>query len=1216
MVKRSFKELIVIVNTVLLISFIQAGAQNSAFKLGERFFEDKMYDLALEQYQKYLEEEAGGEHKAEALFRSGVCFKKIGEKREAAEAFGEYIKLYPMESLTMDAMMEAAKLRKDLGDYQTASDLFFTVWNKYSGSIKAVSALFNAAKSAHLAGNIDRAINLYQRYYDRFDSEEDAEEAYLSLIKLLIESGDYSRAEDLLGSKFREKREDDDEFNVRATVREGLLNYEMRNSEDAVKAFEYVFPKKDISFPLKYEFYSAYVKLLTKSKDFIKADSVFSEFDSFCEKEGRRLGTEQLSSWAENSMESKKYKRAVSLYKRMLSKNSGEVDSLKVQYKLAQAYSGMDEFIEAVSILRELENRDTKSRYSVIAPRKIGDIYYKQKIYSSAVGAYSRYLEVQGAPGKDHVLNRIGDIYKDSFRKYEVALQKYERLIKMYPGSKYYTPALYKKALCLEKIGQYEEALTNYNYVSKSSESGKYSEEAQARSKFLKEFKITEGDEAALKLVEIVASLDGSLDRSEKLLLGARIYSRHLKEHMKALSLLEDMEASISELSDSVKAEVWYEKGKIYLKLLHKAEMESSEKTAEHMKEQAEKALSAVVNTGGSWAVVDDARYELMMLDDPGIMEYEKYVERFPESEHAPDVYYQISRYYSSKAEAKGVDFYKKAVQAEKRLITDYPSNTYYREAMISLADNYLKLGKPDSAIKTAEMYLDDFKESFQAPEAMYISSVASLKKGDMDKAVEGFRSLIYRYPFSRFNEISRYKLGKALYDQNRIQEALNAFKVYLMEYPDGKKSDQANYGVAKCKIKMGEKEEALKIFRQLLNSNLVSQVKGDIHYELGREAQGDGEDFKAIEHYLKAADYTEGRRRADIHLRLGSLYYTNRMFRKAIGSFDAAHEGVVSRSDSIEVLLGKIKAMIMTGRKKSADDLIADFKSDYLDIVPEKMAEIFFAEGLYLTSKKEYDKAVKRFEYIIKKYSESDLCDDAGFRKAGIYSKQGKVDESLKLFQSFPEDFPESDLIPRAYFRAGMILFSKQEYARSAKVFEKCIDSDTSKSDLKYRAAGNAAEAYKKISSWLDASRMYTYMIENYPEKTEGSDIYIRTGFVFLQASRVEDALSYFNKASAGNPSEEDKPELIYWTATCYSRLGEYKKAISRYLKVPYLYPNSGKWGITAEFQAARLYERTGKYSKALSLYEKIVRTDGEKGRFGRKARERIQRISGLEDK
>jgi tetratricopeptide (TPR) repeat protein len=82
---------------------------------------------------------------------------------------------------------------------------------------------------------------------------------------------------------------------------------------------------------------------------------------------------------------------------------------------------------------------------------------------------------------------------------------------------------------------------------------------------------------------------------------------------------------------------------------------------------------------------------------------------------------------------------------------------------------------------------------------------------------------------------------------------------------------------------------------------------------------------------------------------------------------------------------------------------------------------------------------------------------------------------------------------------------------------------------------------------------------------------------------------------------------------ATCYAKLGEYQRAITEYLKVPYLYSGVGKWGVTAEFEAARLYERQGEYSKALTLYGKIVRSDGERGQFGRQAKKRIQRLNTI---
>jgi tetratricopeptide (TPR) repeat protein len=168
-------------------------------------------------------------------------------------------------------------------------------------------------------------------------------------------------------------------------------------------------------------------------------------------------------------------------------------------------------------------------------------------------------------------------------------------------------------------------------------------------------------------------------------------------------------------------------------------------------------------------------------------------------------------------------------------------------------------------------------------------------------------------------------------------------------------------------------------------------------------------------------------------------------------------------------------------------------------------------------------------------------------------------------------------------------------------------VDANT-----RFRAANNAAVAYQKTSSWIDAARMYRVILSDFSSLIHQSSYHLKLGFCLIQASRIEESIEQF-KLARKDAKKEDEPEILYWMGTCYARQGDLTKAITEYLKVPYLYAGIGKWGVTAEFEAARLYERQGDYGKATTLYRKIVNADGEQGKFGKKALERIQRLNTL---
>ncbi|MBD3240178.1 MAG: tetratricopeptide repeat protein, partial [Chitinivibrionales bacterium] len=141
---------------------------------------------------------------------------------------------------------------------------------------------------------------------------------------------------------------------------------------------------------------------------------------------------------------------------------------------------------------------------------------------------------------------------------------------------------------------------------------------------------------------------------------------------------------------------------------------------------------------------------------------------------------------------------------------------------------------------------------------------------------------------------------------------------------------------------------------------------------------------------------------------------------------------------------------------------------------------------------------------------------------------------------------------------------------------------------------------------------RMYRRILREFPDQVPESAAHLKIGFCLVQASRFEEAIKHFEEANR-NPASEEKPEILYWLGLCYAKTGEYQKALTEFLKVPYLYSGEGKWGVTAELEAARIYERRGEYERAKSLYRKIVRSDGETGQFGRAANKRLKQLSNL---
>lgn len=1189
---------------------LQAEESISVFRLGERFFGDSLYNLALEQYQKYTRLKRSPENDPTVYRKIALCYYRMDNMRKAAEAFEEYVELFPSDDNVMEGMFLAGEARKALGDYKRASEWFYRVWSRFVGSAMAQRALLEAAICAEADANLERAAELYDIFYRRFPKHPEAKQVGLGLVRILIKQQQYAKASEILEVRPKAWKRDK-EYRARALYYQGLLAKKMQRDQEAAERFAEMAAIGIVSFPEAERAYRAYIEVLTEAQKYETVTGVYQRLSELLQKNDREMSWRDLLSWADNARRAKEYSRAEELYTTLLSTYADSIAEGKVQYRLAECQIGQGAFAKAIETLQSLAVREDAEGYRARAMLKIGDLYYNRELYLSAIAAYQRYLQLPDARRKDAILFRIGRIYQERFERYAIALREFETLLKRYPGSAYYHKAVLAIAQCYEALGDYADAVRHYEYLVESGEQGSVIDQARARIDYLRSYRIKDAESAVYDLAELLMTPSDSLSRSDRLLALAEVYDKHLKDHSRALEIYERVLENGAALSDSVRARITFRMARNYERLYEKTTFEKSEKTAAYTKEKALSLYREVSSDYGSSRWADDAAFQVMMLTSPNIAEYEEFIQNYPQSRHQDEVLYAIAQHYEQRAEEVDEKFAGKAIEAYGAIVRRAPAGRFAAKSLLGLAHSYFTLGRLDSTESAITMFFERFADSEYKPEALFVQAMVHKAKRDYDSAIETFRNILYQYPFSSLASRARFELGRAQLATDRIFEALNNFSVYLQNYPNGRFVDEASYGVGRCRVRMGKHAEAKELFDELLEQGVSDELNARIHYELATISEAEGDTYEALNHYKSVLRNPGFPGKGDVYLHVGKLYFRTRIYAEAAQAFQKALPLVRSKTDSVAALRGAITALTMEGKLRAADDKLKDFKKRYTDRDGD-MAEIVFHEGLHFVVAKKYDKAIKRFRYVGEKYDQTEWADNAAYQIALSYYYGNKKKEALELFRDFVTKYPQSEFIPAANFKIAMVHHESEDFARAAEMFAQVSRNERADRKTRFRAASNAAVDYQKIAGWDDAAAMYRAILRDFPDEASASLMHLRIGFALVQASQFETALQHFEKANV-DPAPENKPELLYWMATCHAKLGNYQRAITEYLKVPYLYSGVGKWGITSEFEAARLYERLGQYERAQSLYRKIVRSDGEQGDFGKNAAMRLERLDNL---
>ncbi len=1194
----------------LLAPLAHGSAESeSALNLGERFFRDSLYNLALEQYRKFLSAPHEVDEEPQAQFRIAQCYYHSGNMREAATGFDSYARTFSTHSEVMEGLFLAGASYASLGEYKEASERYYMVWRRFTGNARAKSALYEAAVCADKDRNVERAAELYETFWQRFGSDSRARDVSLALARIHMAARNYAAAEEAI-EKGRKAWGNDKGYAAQLHYRKAQLSSLLGRGDEAAASYAAMLKAASAGTPGLEDALQEYIALLTTRSDYAASLPVFARLEQTVRGRGGSLSASVQFAWAENARFAKNYRAALKLYQDLVADQPDSIDVKRARYAAAECRVGANDFAGAIETLQDLALDDSGGEYGARAVLKIGDLYYARDLHVAAIAAYRRYLQMPAARSADAIVFRIATIYQDKFGQYGSAAREYEDLLNRFPSSGYAGRSLMKLAQCFEALGDFQGALRHYRYLVESEEQGEMGAKAAERVRYIEAYRLRDTEGAALGLARILERGD-SLSAYERLSWLARMYERSLKDYERAVAMYEQVTRLDPPPPDSVLGSALFALAHCHERLSEKAKLEGNEKTAAYMQGRALELYAQVGERFGDSRWGDDAAFRVMMLGGPEVGEYEKFAAERPQSAHLPEVLYAIAQHYERAGRKGGEDDTRRALEAYASIVTRHAASDYVARAMLGVARGYLSLGRLDStmaAVRTLEQVSGD--ERYK-PEARYLKAVVLRRQGKTDTAIETFRDVLYQYPFSAFAGRARYELAEAQLSAGALFEALNNYRVYAQNHPEGGRAPEALLGMASCLARLGRAGEARDKLQEVLDGRPDDSVKVQAYTVLAQIAETEGDAYKALDYYRKVVAAARDDAAAGVFGQLGELYFENRMYEEASDAFKRAYERSAVRADSLRHLRDGISSLLMAGKGKVADKLIADFKERYGES-SEDFAEIVFHEGLSLMQAKEYDKASNRFRYILSKFADSKRADDAAYQTALSYYYDDKKDRALELFTDFSSKYPRSELVPYARFKAAMVLHEREDYARAAEQFALVAVDTLADARTRLRSANNAALDYQRVSGWLDAARMYRLVLEGFPGEVPVSAAHLKIGFCLVQASRFEEAIKHFVQANV-NPTPDEKPEVLYWLGYSYARTGEHEKAITELLKVPYLYSGAGKWGVTAEFEAARLYERRGEYERAKSLYAKIVRSDGETGQFGKAANERLRQLNNL---
>lgn len=201
--------------------------------------------------------------------------------------------------------------------------------------------------------------------------------------------------------------------------------------------------------------------------------------------------------------------------------------------------------------------------------------------------------------------------------------------------------------------------------------------------------------------------------------------------------------------------------------------------------------------------------------------------------------------------------------------------------------------------------------------------------------------------------------------------------------------------------------------------------------------------------------------------------------------------------------------------------------------------------------SNRDYPSARAAIKKLLDNYKDHKDLAAARFQLGSDYCRAGKYKEAQELYKQIAEEHPGSEVGALARVGLGKIKLCLGGDEDARVIFDRVL-ADYAGQPILLEAMEMMASAY-----YNEALRM----------KKQGLDEQAKS---YYQKTIVE-----FKRIMPQLPKTDDKAaEICYFSGVCYSRLGQYKKAIEYYQKVVDTWPDY-KYAWLAKSQVAKMYRR-----------------------------------------
>jgi len=1037
----------------------KAGAKKSSLKAvaayadAAKFQNMKLYDIAIEDWQRFLTKFPDDPLASKAQHYLGICHLELKQFAKAGAAFEVVLKNHPtFENLEQTylnlgwcqyslALVEK-KVDQQSKLFQQAAAHFLEQVKKYPAGKLADQALFFRGESLYHTGEKKQAATAFAALVKSYPKSKLRSDALYSLGVAREELDQFAEAGEAYDLFLTDYQKHDLANEVRMRKAETVLRG--GKFQEAAKLF-------------------AEVAALEK---FESADYALYR-QAFC-----LTNLQQLAEAA------KLYVRLVESYPKSQFVDSATLSAGRCFYRaqqldLAQTWFGKvlpkggDEAVEATHWMARIHLGKGAAAKALAL--------IEQKLPTAAKSRFYVNLKMDQA-----------DAYYELPDKRAAALAAYVAIANDHPDSPQASQALYNGAFAALNLKQYQPALGHAAAFEK-----KFPEDTLlADVKYIKA-------EAQLQLRQLAAAekqyrelVDGYAQHREiliwKLRLAVVLYAQ--EKYPETVAWTEKLAGQLKQPAAIAEARF----------LLGASQFSQDQYPA------AITALQAALAADAGWRQADEtllflsrAQHKAQQLP-AATGTVQKLIKDFPESHVLDQAHYRLGEYLYA------ADQYPASIAEYQRVITEWPKSVFVPYALYGQGWSHLKTRKFDPAAKSFSLLVDGYAKHQLAAPGLLGRAMSYRQAKKYQQTIDDVAAFLKLNPSNADKLDGLYERGLAEVALKQHAAAAKSFEALLAAKAEFANTDTVLYELAWAYRSLEKIDQSTDIFNRLAKEYPNSSFIADTCFRLGEDQYQLKKYAAAIVQYQKAIGQNPtGELQENLLHKLGWAYYQQKKFTEALAQFNEQlkrspqgrlfHDGTFMQAESL-FKLKKYEEALPAFEKL----LDVELSSPLFQVLARLHA------GQSAGQLKRWQESLAILETIPKEFAKSSYLSETHYEIGWAQHQLKKFDLAL---QSYEEAATESRTAvgARARFMMGEVEFQQKKFAQAIRHFQRVmygfggaeaaadVKNWQSKAALEAgRCCGVQAQQSKTAADrkkWItDARKYYTYVLQSHPASGEAA--------------------------------------------------------------------------------------------------------------------------------